>query len=184
MLLFTYGCRWRDMLSFWQLLLWSKELKLSAFILCNFHVCKWEEAWYIKDLKCLKFFKEFLEVSYCHSVLSGVRKLFRFLTSLPELHDGFWWNLVGMKYSWYLQVLVFFGQIHTGVIPGRDQNRSGGPFLQRTSSSDCKATVTNQMYSNDQEACRKEVLLFFIHSEVKFCFWTESFLAYFNVISI
>ena len=29
----------------------------------------------------------------------------------------------------------------------------GGPLLQRTSSSDWKATATNRMYSNDLEAC-------------------------------
>ena len=33
---------------------------------------------------------------------SGVRKLFTFSTSSPEPLDGFWWNLVGMKYSWSL----------------------------------------------------------------------------------
>ena len=36
------------------------------------------------------------------------RKLFTFSTSSPELLDGFWWNLVGMKYSWSLTSVVVF----------------------------------------------------------------------------
>ena len=39
---------------------------------------------------------------------SGVRKLFTFSTSSPEPLDGFWWNLVGMKYSWSLTSVVVF----------------------------------------------------------------------------
>ena len=70
-------------------------------------------------------------VSYCHSAPSvvrpsvclsvcpsSVRKLFIFSTSSPEPLDGFWWNLVGMKYSWSQQVLLFFGQIRPGRIQG------------------------------------------------------------------
>ena len=51
-------------------------------------------------------------VSYCHSAPSvvrpSVRKLFTFSTSSPEPLDGFWWNLVGMKYSWSLTSVVVF----------------------------------------------------------------------------
>ena len=51
-------------------------------------------------------------VSYCHSAPSVrpsvVRKLFTFSTSSPEPLDGFWWNLVGMKYSWSLTSVVVF----------------------------------------------------------------------------
>ena len=62
-------------------------------------------------------------VTYCDHALSGVRpssvrrpsvrrpssvKLFTFSTSSPEPHDGFWWNLVGMKYSWSLTSVVVF----------------------------------------------------------------------------
>ena len=53
-------------------------------------------------------------VSYCHSApcvvrpsSSSVRKLFTFSTSSKPL-DGFWWNLVGMKYSWSLTSVVVF----------------------------------------------------------------------------
>ena len=48
------------------------------------------------------------------------------------------------------------------------QNRSGGPLLQRTSSSDHKATATNRMHSNDLDACRMKYCYFWFHSEVKF----------------
>ena len=37
-----------------------------------------------------------------------VRKLFTFSTSAPELLDGYWWNLVGMKYPWSLTSVVVF----------------------------------------------------------------------------
>ena len=53
----------------------------------------------------------------------------------------------------------------------------GGPLLQETSS-DRKATATNQMESNDLEACGKKYCYFWFHSEVKFLtrllasFWT------------
>ena len=36
------------------------------------------------------------------------RKIFTFPTSSPEPLDGFWWNLVGMKYSWSLTSVVVF----------------------------------------------------------------------------
>ena len=49
-------------------------------------------------------------VSYCHSRRRrpSVRKLFTFSTSSPEPLDRFWWNLVGMKYSWSLTSVVVF----------------------------------------------------------------------------
>ena len=39
---------------------------------------------------------------------SSVRKLFTFSISSPKPLDGFWWNLVGMKYSWSLTSVVVF----------------------------------------------------------------------------
>ena len=42
----------------------------------------------------------------------------------------------------------FQGRIQGGAKIGK-----GGPFLQQTSASDWKATATNQMQSNDLEAC-------------------------------
>ena len=51
-------------------------------------------------------------VTYCDHALSGVRpssvRLFTFSTSSPEPLDGFWWNLVGMKYSRSLTSVVVF----------------------------------------------------------------------------
>ena len=54
-------------------------------------------------------------VSYCHSApsvrhrpSSSVRKLFTFSTSSPKPLGGFWWNLVGMMYSWSLTSVVVF----------------------------------------------------------------------------
>ena len=48
------------------------------------------------------------------------RKLFTFSTSSPEPLDGFWWNLVGIKYSWSLSSVVVFRQD-----PPRGGSRAG-----------------------------------------------------------
>ena len=60
-----------------------------------------------------------------------------------------------------------------GRIQGGAKIGHGGPLLQETSSSDRKATATNQMDSNDLEACGKKCCYFWFHSEVKFLmrFW-------------
>ena len=77
-------------------------------------------------------------VSYCHiapsvvrpsvrpSSSSVVRKLFTFSTSSPKPQDGFWWNLVGMKYSWSLTSVVVFRPDPSRGGPGRGKNRSWG----------------------------------------------------------
>ena len=53
-----------------------------------------------------------------------------------------------------------------GRIQGGAKIGHGGPLLQETSSSDQKATVTNQMDGNDLEACGKKCCYFWFHSEV------------------
>ena len=68
-------------------------------------------------------------------------------------------------------MLLIFGQIRPGRIQGRakiGQRGGGGPLLQRTSSSDWKATATNRMHSSDLEAFGKKCCYFWFHSEVKF----------------
>ena len=58
-------------------------------------------------------------VSYCHSAPSVRCKCFTFSTSSEPL-DGFWWNLVGMKFSWSLtSVFVFLPD------PSRGRSRAG-----------------------------------------------------------
>ena len=54
-----------------------------------------------------------------------------------------------------------------GRIQGGAKIGHGGPLLQETSS-DRKATATNQFDSNDLEACGKKCCYFWFHSEVKF----------------
>ena len=67
-----------------------------------------------------------------------------------------------------------------GQIQGGAKIGHGGPFLQRTSSSDRKDTATNRMHSSDLEAFGKKCFFLF-HSEVEFLtrfltsFWTWSF---------
>ena len=73
---------------------------------------------------------------------------------------------------------------------GAKKGQGGGPLLQRISSSDWKATATNQMDSNDLEACGKKCCYFWFHCEVKFLtrfrhlFGLLVILPYFNAIDV
>ena len=76
------------------------------------------------------------------------------------------------------------GRIQGGVKIGH-----GGPFLQRTSSSDRKAKVANLMHSNDLQACEMKCCYFWFHCGVKYLtrFWRLLdlvILPYFYAISI
>ena len=77
-----------------------------------------------------------------------------------------------------------------GRIEGGAKIGHGGPLLQRTSSSDRKATATNRMHSNALEACGMKYCYFWFHSEVKFLtrfqhvFGLLVILPYFNSISV
>ena len=70
-----------------------------------------------------------------------------------------------------------------GRIQGGAKIGHGGPLLQETSSSDRKATATNQMDSNDLDAYGKKCCYFWFHSEVKFLthFWRLFGLSHFCV---
>ena len=52
--------------------------------------------------------------------------------------------------------------------PGWGKIRSRGPLLPEASSSDRKATATNQMHCNYLEACGMKCCYFGFHSEVEF----------------
>ena len=102
-------------------------------------------------------------VTYCDHALSVVCRPFEnlhFGLLLQNRLMDFWWNLVWMKYSRSLTSVVVFRPE-----PSRGGSRAGqkqviwGPLLQETSSSDQKATATNQMHSNDLEACAKKCCL-------------------------
>ena len=75
------------------------------------------------------------------------------------------------------------GQIRPGADPGGAKIGHGGPLLQEISSSDQEATETNQMDSNDLEACGKKCCYFWFHSKVKFLtrFWRLFGLSHFYV---
>ena len=61
-------------------------------------------------------------------------------------------------------MLLFFGQIRPGADPGQAKiGHRGSP-----SSSERKATESNQMHSRDLEAFGKKCCYFWFHSEVKF----------------
>ena len=55
-----------------------------------------------------------------------------------------------------------------GRIQGRAKIGEGGGLRQESASSDWKATTTNQMYSNDLEACWMKCCYFLFHSKVNF----------------
>ena len=91
-----------------------------------------------------------------------------------------------MKYSWSLtSVVVFSARSAQGRIQGGEKIGDGGPLLQETSSSDRKATATNQMDSNDLEACGKKCCYFWFHFWRDFDVFLDFVIfAYFNAIFI
>ena len=83
----------------------------------------------------------------------------------------------------------FWAKSAQGWIHIRAKIGHGGPLLQRTSSSDWKATATNRMHSNYLETCRKKYCYFCFYSEAKFLTRSNVFLdlvilVYFNAISL
>ena len=132
-------------------------------------------------------------VSYCHSAPSVVRpsvvvrKLFNFFSRTA------WWILMKLGRDEVLMVpykcCCFSARSAKGRIQGGAKIGHRGPLLKKTSSSDRRATATNQMYSSDLEACGKKCCYFLFHSKIKFLTHFDVFLdlvifANFNVISI
>ena len=71
----------------------------------------------------------------------------------------------------------FWAKSAQGWIEGKAKIGHGGPLLQRTSSSDRKATIKNLMHSNYLAALGKKCFYFWFYSEVNFfpfltSFWT------------
>ena len=137
-------------------------------------------------------------VTYCDHGLSGVCRPSSVRRPLDNLHFQLLLQnpLMDFDETWYgwstqgpLHVLLFFGQIRSGADPGRGKIGHWGPLLQRTSSSDRKATATNRMHISGLEAFGKKCCYFWFHSEVKFLtcfdvFLDSVILPYFNAISI
>ena len=83
----------------------------STFILCNFHVCKWNNA-YIKDLNALRILMNFLCI-YLGEKRGGCTNACICMGThnqplLPNRLYGCLRNLVGMKCSWSLTNVVVF----------------------------------------------------------------------------
>ena len=145
---------------------------LFAFILCNFHVYKWENA-YIKDLYALRILMNFL------CIYLGEGKGW-----VALMHVYIWGHVVSICYRTDLWIFTKLGMDEVLMVPykfccfsvrsaqGRIQCGAkfghGGPLLQQTSSSDRKATATNRMHSNDLVACWMKYCYFWFHSKVKF----------------
>ena len=121
------------------------------------------------------------------------------------VHVCVWEHIVSLNYRivWWIftklgrdKVLMtphiwidFWAKCAQGWIQGRAKIGHGGPLLQRTSSSDWKATATSRMHSNYLEAFGKKCCYFWFHSKSNFwrvfdVFLDLVFLVYFNAISI
>ena len=121
------------------------------------------------------------------------------------VHIYVWEHIVSLNYRivWWIftklgrdKVLMtphicidFWAKSAQGWIQGRAKIGQGGPLIQRTSSSDWKATATNRIHSNYLEAFGKKCCYFWFHWEVKFLTCFDVFLdlvilVYFNAISI
>ena len=98
------------------------------------------------------------------------RKLFTFSTSSPEPLKGFWWNWVGLKYSWSPTSVVVFRPDPSST--GKSRSRRG-TLLWQTSSSERKHVSTNRKHQDDLETRLKKCSFFWFHFEVKFLtrFW-------------
>ena len=105
------------------------------------------------------------------------------------MHVYVWEYIVSLSYRSNRWILMKLGRDELLMVPykcccfsarsakGRIQGGAkighGGPLLQETSSSDRKATETNQMHSDDLQVCGMKCCYFWFHSEVKFLtrFW-------------
>ena len=164
-----------------------RKRALSALIMCNLHVCKWENA-YSKDLnawRILMNFYLFIEVKKAGGG-GGCTSAWEHIVSLNYRIP--WWIFTKLVWDKVLMILHIYIDICAksaqGLIQGGAKiGYGGGPLLKRTSSSDRKATPTNQMHSNYLEAFGMKSYYFWFHSEVKFLtrFWCLFGLSYFDV---
>ena len=71
----------------------------------KYYIEKWK-----RNCKLYSDFLGHTPEPYCDHALSRVCPSldFTFWTSSPQPLDGFWWNLVGMKYSWSCRSVVVF----------------------------------------------------------------------------
>ena len=130
------------------ILLWWYNIQTETFYTTSL--------WCVVKLSIFSSPEPKARVSYCHSAPSGVRR-----PSVNFLHF-FTFSMVPYKCCY------FSARSAQGRIQGGAKIGHGGPLFQQTSSSDQKATETNQMHSNDLEACGKKCCYFWFHSEVKF----------------
>ena len=123
---------------------WSKNFKRwFSILLYVFDIWNQNDSFSFKKLVYIFRAQEpKAPMTYCDHALSGVRpsvvrpssiKLFTFSTSSPEPLDGFWWNLVWMKYSRSLtSVVVFSARSVQGRIQGGAKIGHGGvPFFRK-----------------------------------------------------
>ena len=128
----------------------------------------------IKDLNALRILMNFWCIYLGKERGGAVMHMYVWehtVSFTTEPLDGCLRNLIGMKFSWPCTCIKMFrpypprggSRVRHKLVKG-----AGGSLLQKTSSSDWKATATNRMHNNDLEACEMKCCCFWFHSEVKF----------------
>ena len=146
--------------------------------LCNFHVYKWENA-NSKDLnawKILMNFYLFIEVKKVGGSLVHVYVLEHIVSLNYRIA---WWIFTKLGRDKVLMTphicIDYWAKYAQGWIQDGAKIGPGGSLLQRTSSSDRKATATYWMHNSDLEAFGKKYCYFWFHwgRQMFDAFWTS-----------
>ena len=141
-------------------------------ILCNFHVYKGENA-YSKDLNAWKILMNFYLFIEVKKGGGGALVHVYVLEHIVSLNYRIaWWIFTKLGRDKIFMTphicIDSWAKSAQGWIQGGAKKGPGGSLLQRTSSSDRKATATYWMHSSDLEAFGKKYCYFWFHWEVKF----------------
>ena len=121
---------------------------------------------FLFSLLCFRFFLRFVSFRYFSLCF-----LFGFFLSVSFRFFSFFSvsQFTGTQLGMHEVLMVpykcccFSARSAQGRIQGGAKIGHRGHLLQETSSSDQKATATNQMHSNDQEACGEKCCYFWFH---------------------
>ena len=126
-----------------------------------------------KRFKCSKNFNEFLFIYWSEKGRGGALVHVYVLEHIVSLNYIIaWWIFTKLGRDKALMTphicIDSWAKSALGWIQGGAKKGPGGSLLQRTSSSDRKATATYWMHSSDLEAFGKKYCYFWFHWEVKF----------------
>ena len=156
---------------------------LSAFILCNFHVYKWEKA-YMKDLNTWRFLMNFFMYLFRWRKGGGSLMHVYVLEHIVRLsYRTAWWIFTKLGSDEVLMVpdlYLGFSANSTQVwIQGRAKIGQWGVLAPK----DCFFSNKLNMHGSDLKAYGKKYCYFWFHSEDKFLtgFWCVFGLGHFGV---